>query len=131
MEPLRQIEPEQFPLPDITRDDAATVARRAVPVAPGAAGADVAGDDGSASDASGASGFVTAMYGAQTLSVPVAGLTVAAAYAELRELMHLPETVFALVDGRVASADERITTGTTLEFIRKVGEKGGRASCRR
>jgi hypothetical protein len=112
MDPLQQIHPSPH-RPPPANDEAAVVARRG----PSAA------TDGGAAAAPGA-GFARAMYGATIHELPIAGLTVGEAYAQVREMMHMPESVIAVIDGRPANVHERIASGSTLEFVKRSGEKG-------
>lgn len=112
MERLQQIQPSLYP-PSLANDEPAVVVRRAPFTATEGDAAAAPGD-----------GFVRTTYGATTLDVPIAGLTVSEAYGQLREMMHMPESVIAVIEGRPANIHERVASGSTLEFVRRSGEKG-------
>jgi len=118
MDPLQQIQPTPDRPPLVNNDEAAAVVRR-VPIAAPDAGA----SDGGGAAAPGA-GSVLTMYGPFVHNLPIAGLTVGEAYEQLREMMQMPEQVIAVIDGRPANIHERVASGSTLEFVKRSGEKG-------
>ncbi len=118
MDPLQQIQPTPHRPPLVNNDEAAAVVRRVPITAPDA------GSSGGGAAAAPGAGIVRTMYGPRILDLPVAGLTVGEAYEQLREMMHMPEHVMAVIDGRPANIHERVASGSTLEFVKRSGEKG-------
>lgn len=70
------------------------------------------------------SGRVEVVYGVYSHSLPLAGLTVAQARAELEERLNLHPQAPANIDGFDASEDTVLHEGQILTFVQPSGEKG-------
>ncbi|MBM4070391.1 MAG: hypothetical protein FJ271_15760 [Planctomycetes bacterium] len=70
------------------------------------------------------SGRVEVVYGVYSHSLPLAGLTVAQARAELEERLNLHPQAPANIDGFDASEDTVLHEGQILTFVQPAGEKG-------
>ena len=75
----------------------------------------------------GAGSGVQVIWGASTDSFDLAEMTVGDAHRMLGAPLNIAPAVAALVNGRAADADHRLTAGDVLEFARPAGEKGVRA----
>ena len=75
----------------------------------------------------GGQGTVQVNWGPLTESLEVVGMTVADVYRLLRQPFNIAPGVRALVNGRGADAEQRLTMGDVLEFTRPAGEKGADA----
>ena len=75
----------------------------------------------------GADSSVQVIWGASADSFDLAGMSVGDAHRMLRAALNIAPAVAALVNGRAAEADHRLTAGDVLEFARPAGEKGARA----
>ena len=67
---------------------------------------------------------VTFVWGSQCLTLEIQGMTVGDAWRALREPYNVAPGVNALVNGRLADPEHRLSEGELLEFIRPAGEKG-------
>lgn len=70
------------------------------------------------------SGRVEVVYGVYSHSLPLAGLTVAQARAELEERLNLHPQAPANIDGFDATEDTVLQEGQILTFVQPSGEKG-------
>lgn len=69
--------------------------------------------------------MVTIRYGVNSLtSENVAGQTVRDVRAIVEDVMNVPESAEARVNGAAAQADSEISDGVTVEFVKVAGEKG-------
>ena len=69
-------------------------------------------------------GLVEVIHGVYAHSLPLAGMTVRQARAELEERMNLAPDALAVVDGNEVDEDTTITEGQVLNFVKHSGEKG-------
>ena len=69
-------------------------------------------------------GLVEVIHGAYAHSVPLAGMTVRQARAELEERMNLPPDALAVVDGNEVDEDFVLAENQVLNFVKHAGEKG-------
>ncbi len=70
------------------------------------------------------SGRVDVVYGVYAHSLPLAGLTVRQARAELEERMNIHPDAPATIDGVDATEDTVLHEGQILNFVQPSGEKG-------
>lgn len=69
-------------------------------------------------------GNVGVIHGIYTHSLPLAGMTVRRARAELSERLNIAPDALALVDGNEVGDDFVLAVGQVLNFIKDAGEKG-------
>jgi hypothetical protein len=69
-------------------------------------------------------GRVDVIHGVYAHSLPLAGLTVRQARAELQERMNIAPDALAVVDGTEANEDTILREGQVLNFVKPAGEKG-------
>jgi hypothetical protein len=74
--------------------------------------------------AKGPQGRVEVIHGVYAHSLPLAGLTVRQARAELQERMNIDPQALTVVDGVEVQADTILKEGQVLNFVRHAGEKG-------
>jgi hypothetical protein len=70
------------------------------------------------------SGRVDVIHGVYAHSLPLAGLTVKQARAELEDRMNISPEAVAVIDGREAAEAEVLSEGQVLNFLTPAGEKG-------
>jgi hypothetical protein len=70
------------------------------------------------------SGRVDVIHGVYAHSLPLAGMTIAQARAELEERMNIHPEALAVVDGTEADEEEVLRENQVLNFITPAGEKG-------
>jgi hypothetical protein len=70
------------------------------------------------------SGRVQVIHGVYAHSLPLAGMTVRQARAELEERMNIDPIAVAVVDGAEAGEDAVLREGQVLNFLTPAGEKG-------
>ncbi len=70
------------------------------------------------------SGRVDVIHGVYAHSLPLAGLTVKQARAELEDRMNISPEAVAVIDGKEATEEEVLTEGRVLNFLTPAGEKG-------
>lgn len=75
-----------------------------------------------------AEGRVEVIHGVYAHSLPLAGMTIGQARAELAERMNLAPDAIAVLDGRQAGDDTVLAEGQVLNFIKHAGEKGRRSA---
>lgn len=81
------------------------------------------GDD-SSSAAVACGGDVEVIHGVYAHSLPLAGMTVRQARAELEQRMNIDPDAMAVVDGRETDEDTILAQGQVLNFVKHAGEKG-------
>jgi hypothetical protein len=81
---------------------------------------DVGGATGTAVRA----GRVDVIHGVYAHSLPLAGMTVRQARAELEERMNIDPESVAVIDGVEATDDTVLREGQVLNFVTEAGEKG-------
>lgn len=81
-------------------------------------------DDPYAATATAPGGNVSVVHGCYSHSLPLAGMTVCEARAELDERMNIDPDAMALIDGNDAAEDAVLTEGQVLTFVKHAGEKG-------
>ena len=69
-------------------------------------------------------GQVEVIHGIYAHSLPLAGMTVGHARAELTDRMNIDPDSMAVIDGVEADEDTVLTEGQVLNFVRHAGEKG-------
>jgi hypothetical protein len=69
-------------------------------------------------------GRVDVIHGVYAHSLPLAGLTVKLARAELEDRMNIDPEALAVVDGVEAGEDVLLREGQVLNFVTPAGEKG-------
>jgi hypothetical protein len=69
-------------------------------------------------------GNIGVIHGIYTHSVPLAGITVRRARAELSERLNIAPDALALVDGNEVGDDFILVAGQVLNFVKDAGEKG-------
>jgi len=69
-------------------------------------------------------GNIGVVHGIYTHQVPLAGMTIRRARAELSERLNIAPDAIALVDGNEAGDDFVLTAGQVLNFVKDAGEKG-------
>ncbi len=69
-------------------------------------------------------GRVEVIHGVYAHSLPLAGMTVEQARAELEDRMNIDPEAVAVIDGVEATADAVIREGQVLNFVTLAGEKG-------
>lgn len=74
----------------------------------------------------GSESTVRCVNGANELNLPIAGESVGWARESLRHALNLPFFAEAFIEGRGVNPDYRLVGGDTLEFLWRVGVKGGR-----
>ncbi len=79
---------------------------------------------GGASTATESTGVVEVIHGVYAHSMPLAGMTVRQARAELEERMNLAPDALAVVDGNEVDEDTVLAEGQVLNFVKHSGEKG-------
>lgn len=77
-----------------------------------------------ASDTAVADGRVEVIHGVYAHSLPLAGMTVAQARAELADRMNIDPDAAAVIDGNHVSEDTVLNERNTLNFVKHAGEKG-------
>ena len=87
------------------------------------AGTGPSGDDFAAGTAT-RSGRVDVIHGVYAHSLPLAGLSVRQARAELEERMNIDPEAVAVIDGVEAGEDVLLREGQVLNFLTPAGEKG-------
>jgi hypothetical protein len=80
--------------------------------------------DGFATATATRSGRVDVIHGVYAHSLPLAGMTVRQARAELEERMNIDPEALAVVDGVEAVEEELLREGQVLNFVTPAGEKG-------
>jgi hypothetical protein len=80
-------------------------------------------DDGGAPTAV-AEGRVEVYHGVYAHSLPLGGLTVEQARAELQDRMNIDPEAIAVVDGNRVPEDTILQEGNVLHFVKEAGEKG-------
>jgi hypothetical protein len=70
------------------------------------------------------SGRVEVIHGVYAHSLPLAGMSVRQARAELDDRMNIDPEAVAVLDGREATDDDLLVQGQVLNFIKAAGEKG-------
>lgn len=68
-------------------------------------------------------GTVEVISGTHSHGLPLAGLTVGEARAELIELMHIVPEMVSTVDGKLADESTRLAAGQVLCFMRPTANK--------
>ena len=81
-------------------------------------------DDPYAATATAPGGNVSVVHGCYSHSLPLGGMTVREARAELDERMNIDPDAMALIDGNDAAEDAVLTEGQVLTFVKHAGEKG-------
>jgi len=71
-----------------------------------------------------AEGQVEVIHGVYAHSLPLAGMAVGQARAELADRMNLDPDSLAVVDGTEMPDDTILSEGQTLNFVKHAGEKG-------
>jgi hypothetical protein len=69
-------------------------------------------------------GNVEVMHGVYAHSLPLAGMTVRQARAELEQRMNIDPDAMAVVDGHESDEDTILAQGQVLNFVKHAGEKG-------
>ncbi len=69
-------------------------------------------------------GNVQVIHGVHAHSLPISGMTVRQARAELEERLNLAPDALAVVDGNEADEDTVLTENQVLNFVKHAGEKG-------
>jgi len=69
-------------------------------------------------------GRVDVIHGVYAHSLPLAGLTVRQARAELEDRMNIAPEATAVIDGVEAGEQELLREGQVLNFVAHAGEKG-------
>ena len=87
------------------------------------AGPDAFGD-GFAAPKAAVTGRVEVIHGVYAHSLPLAGMTVRQARAELEDRMNIDPEAVAVIDGLEATEDAVLTEGQVLNFLKAAGEKG-------
>jgi hypothetical protein len=67
---------------------------------------------------------VEVIHGVYAHSLPLAGMTVRQARAELEQRMNIDPDAMAVVDGHEADEDTILAQGQVLNFVKHAGEKG-------
>ena len=81
------------------------------------------GDDFAAGTAT-RSGRVDVIHGVYAHSLPLAGMTIRQARAELTDRMNIGPEAVAVIDGAEADEEEVLREGQVLNFVTPAGEKG-------
>jgi hypothetical protein len=81
------------------------------------------GDEFAAAAAT-ATGRVDVIHGVYAHSLPLAGMSVRQARAELEDRMNIAPEAVAVVDGTEAGEDTVLRQGQVLNFVTPAGEKG-------
>ncbi len=81
-------------------------------------------DDSYTATATLTGGNVNVIHGCYGHSLPLAGMTVGEARAELEERMNIDPDAVALLDGDGAAEDAVLVEGQVLTFVKHAGEKG-------
>jgi hypothetical protein len=84
----------------------------------------VSSGDDSSSTAVAPGGDVEVIHGVYAHSLPLAGMTVRQARAELEQRMNIAPDAMAVVDGRETDEDTILAQGQVLNFVKHAGEKG-------
>ena len=71
-----------------------------------------------------AEGRVEVVHGVYAHSLPLVGMTIGQARAELAERMNIDPAAIAVVDGTPVAEDAVLTEGQVLTFVKHAGEKG-------
>src|SRR5215471_14377309 len=71
-----------------------------------------------------ATGRVDVIHGVYAHSLPLAGMSVRQARAELEDRMNIAPEAVAVVDGTEAGEDTVLRQGQVLNFVTPAGEKG-------
>jgi hypothetical protein len=82
------------------------------------------GDDFAGTATATRSGRVEVIHGVYAHSLPLAGMTVRQARAELEERMNIDPESLAVVDGLEAEEESVLREGQVLNFLTPAGEKG-------
>jgi hypothetical protein len=82
------------------------------------------GDGFATATATANSACVEVIHGVYAHSLPLAGLTVGQARAELEDRMNIDPEAVAVVDGSAAGEDVVLRQGQVLNFVKAAGEKG-------
>jgi hypothetical protein len=69
-------------------------------------------------------GNVDVIHGVYAHSLPLAGMTVRQARAEVEQRMNIDPDAMAVVDGREVGEDTILAQGQVLNFVKHAGEKG-------
>ena len=69
-------------------------------------------------------GNVDVIHGVYAHSLPLAGMTVRQARAEVEQRMNIDPDAMAVVDGREVDEDTVLAQGQVLNFVKHAGEKG-------
>jgi hypothetical protein len=72
----------------------------------------------------GQGGNVDVVHGVYAHSMPLGGMRVRDARAELEERMNIDPDAVALIDGQEVDEETVLAEGQTLNFIKHAGEKG-------
>ena len=80
--------------------------------------------DGFATGAATGERHVEVIHGIYAHSLPLAGMTVAAARAELEHRMNIDPDAVAVIDGHEADEDAVLQERQVLNFVKRSGEKG-------
>lgn len=72
-----------------------------------------------------AEGSVEVIHGVYAHDLPLAGMTVGQAREELSDRMNIDPEAGAVVDGNHVPEDTVLNEGSTLNFVKLAGEKGG------
>ncbi|MDY0167769.1 MAG: hypothetical protein RBS80_14570 [Thermoguttaceae bacterium] len=81
-------------------------------------------DDPYAATATLTGGNVSVIHGCYGHSLPLAGMTVGEARAELEERMNIDPDAVALLDANDAAEDAVLVEGQVLTFVKHAGERG-------
>jgi hypothetical protein len=80
--------------------------------------------DGFASTATESEGHVEVIHGVYAHSLPLSGVSVATARAELQHRMNIDPDAVAVVDGVEVDEDAVLQERQVLNFVKRAGEKG-------
>jgi len=69
-------------------------------------------------------GNVDVIHGVYAHSLPLAGMTVRQARAEVEQRMNIDPEAMAVVNGREVDGDTVLEEGQVLNFVKHAGEKG-------
>jgi hypothetical protein len=81
-------------------------------------------DDFAATATASRTGRVDVIHGIYAHSLPLAGLSVAAARVELEDRLNIAPEAVAVVDGVEVGEEELLREGQVLNFVSPAGEKG-------
>ena len=71
-----------------------------------------------------AGGSVSVIHGVYAHSLPLAGMRIRDARAQLEERMNIAPDATAVIDGEEADEDAVLEEGQVLTFVKHAGEKG-------